>query len=59
MGALTIDALALLASAAGLELSDQELAALLPLVAAARETTDALVEALTPEIEPAAQYRIL
>jgi len=59
MEALTIEALKIWASLKGLELTDQELTSLLPLVVAAREATESLAEALTAEVEPAAQYRIL
>ena len=59
MEALTIEALKIWASLKGLELTDQELTSLLPLVVAAREATESLGEALTAEVEPAPQYRIL
>ena len=59
MEALTIDALRIWASLRGLDLTDQELTGLLPLVVAAREATESLDEALTAEVEPASQYRIL
>ena len=59
MEPLTIDSLRTLASLRGLELSDQELARLLPLVRAARATTQSLVDAVAGDVEPASQYRIL
>ena len=59
MEALTIDALRIWASLRGLDLTDHELTGLLPLVVAAREATESLDEALTAEVEPASQYRIL
>jgi len=59
MEALTIDALRIWASLRGLELTDQELTSLLPLVVAAHETIETLDEALTAEVEPTVQYRIL
>jgi hypothetical protein len=59
MNSLTIDMLKALASFQGLTLTDQELAGLLPLVAATRSMTDSLREVLSSEIEPASQYRII
>jgi hypothetical protein len=59
MEPLTLDTLKALATLEGLELTDQELAALLPLVAAARSTLEPLGDALAGEHEPATQYRIL
>ena len=59
MDPLTIDTLRTLATLQGLELTDQELAALLPLVAAARSMMEPVRDALSGEIEPAIQYRIL
>jgi hypothetical protein len=59
MNSLTIDTLKTLASLEGLTLTDQELASLLPLVAATRAMTDSLREVLSSEIEPASQYRML
>ena len=56
---LTLEALKTLATLEGLDLSDQELAALLPLVAATRSTLEPLGDALAGEHEPATQYRIL
>ena len=57
MEKLTVDALRTLAKAQGLELSDAELAALLPLVEAGRNGLAAIRD-IPPEIEPASQYRI-
>lgn len=59
MEALTIDTLRTLAALGGLDLTDQEVAALLPLVAAVRSTMEPVRDALTGEVEPASQYRIL
>jgi hypothetical protein len=59
MEALTIDTLRALATLGGLDLTDQELAALLPLVAAARSMMEPVRDALSGEVEPASQYRIL
>ena len=59
MESLTIDTLRALAALQGLSLTEQELAALLPLVAALRSTMEPIRDALSGEIEPAIQYRIL
>jgi hypothetical protein len=58
VGRLTVDTLRTLAKAQGLELSDGELAALLPLVEAGRNGLAAIRD-IPPETEPASQYRIL
>ena len=57
MEKLTLAALRTLAKAQGLELSDAELAALLPLVEAGRNGL-AAVRDIPLETEPASQYRI-
>ena len=57
MEKLTVDALRTLARAQGLELSDQELSSLLPLVEAGRSGL-ASAGAVPPETEPASQFRI-
>jgi len=59
MNPLTIDTLKTLASLEGLTLTDQELASLLPLVAATRAMMDQMRDVLSGEIEPASHYRIL
>ena len=59
MEPLTIDALRALATLRGLELTDQELTALLPVVIGMRSTMDSLRDALSSDVEPATQYRIL
>ena len=59
MEALTIDTLRALAALGDLDLTDQELAALLPLVAGARSMMEPVRDALSREVEPASQYRIL
>ena len=59
MTPLTIDTLKALATLKGLDLTDQELRALLPIVAATRSMMEPVREALASEIEPTTQYRIL
>jgi hypothetical protein len=59
MEPLTPATLGALAKLQGLDLTEQELAALLPLVAAMRSMMEPVREALSGEIEPAIQYRIL
>lgn len=58
VGRLTVDTLRTLARAQGLELSDGELATLLPLVEAGRNGLAAIRD-IPPDTEPASQYRIL
>jgi hypothetical protein len=58
MEKLTVDTLRTLAKAQGLDLTDQELAALLPLVEAGRSGLAAVTD-LPPALEPASQFRIL
>ena len=57
MEKLTVDALRTLARAQGLELSDAELASLLPLVEAGRSALAAVCD-IPLATEPASQYRI-
>ena len=57
MEKLSMDGLRLLAKAQGLELSDAELAALVPLVEAGRNGLAAIRD-IPPETEPASQFRI-
>ncbi|MBI1728462.1 MAG: hypothetical protein HYR50_14470 [Candidatus Rokubacteria bacterium] len=57
MEKLTVDTLRTLAKAQGLELSDGELAAILPLVEAGRNGLAAIRD-IPPGTEPASQYRI-
>jgi hypothetical protein len=59
MRAFTIEILRMLATFEGLELTDQELAALLPLIVTARSMMEPVRDALPGDIEPASQYRIL
>jgi hypothetical protein len=59
MEPLTLDALRTLARARGLDLSDAELAGLLPLVEAGRAMIAALDGALTRDAEPTSYYRVL
>ena len=54
---LTVDMLRTLAKAQGLELSDAELASLLPLVEAGRSGLAAIRD-IPPQTEPASQFRI-
>ena len=54
-----MDRLRTLATLAGLDLTDQELAALLPLVGGMRSMMEPVRDALSGEVEPATQYRIL
>ena len=58
MEKLGMDALRTLARAQGLELSDAELASLLPLVEAGRNGL-AAIRGIPLEIEPVSQFRIL
>ena len=58
MEKLTVDTLHTLAKAQGLDLTDQELAALLPFVEAGRNGLAAVTD-LPPALEPASQFRIL
>jgi hypothetical protein len=58
MEKLTVDTLRTLAKAQGLDLTDQELAALLPLVQAGRSGLAAVTD-IPPALEPASQFRIL
>jgi hypothetical protein len=55
---LTIDTLRTIARAQGLELSDEDLAAVLPLVRAGRGLMDSLGTLPLDEVEPTSQYRI-
>ena len=57
MEKLTVDALRTLAKAQGLELTDAELTALLPLVEGGRQSLAAIRD-LPVECEPASQFRI-
>lgn len=59
MDPLTLDALRTLARARGLELTDADLAALLPLVEEARRLIAAIPDELVAPHEPSVQYRIL
>jgi hypothetical protein len=56
---LTIDTLRALARAQGLELSDEDLAAVLPLVRVGRGLMDSLAALPLDDVEPTSQYRIL
>jgi hypothetical protein len=58
MEKLTVDTLRTLAKAQGLDLNDQELTALLPLVEAGRSGLAAVTD-IPPALEPALQFRIL
>jgi hypothetical protein len=56
---LTLDSLRTLARGRGLDLSDAELAGLLPLVEAGRAMLATLDDALMLETEPASHFRVL
>lgn len=58
MEKLTVDTLRTRAKAQGLELTDAELASLLPLVEVGRSGLVAIHD-IPPETEPASQFRIL
>jgi len=58
MEKLTVETLRTLAKAQGFELSDAELASLLPLVETGRSGL-AAVRDIPPDTEPASQFRIL
>jgi hypothetical protein len=58
MEKLTVDTLRTLAKAQGLDLNDQALTALLPLVEAGRSGLAAVTD-IPPALEPASQFRIL
>ena len=58
MEKLTVNALRTLAEAQGLQLTDAELTALLPLVEAGRNGLAAIRD-IPPATEPASQYRIV
>ena len=59
MEPLTLDALRALAKAQGLELTDEELAKLLPLVQSGRALMDVLAGLPLDDVEPSSQYRML
>jgi hypothetical protein len=59
MEPLTLDTLRTLARTRGLDLSDAELAGLLPLVEAGRAMLATLDGALTRDLEPTSHYRML
>jgi hypothetical protein len=59
MDTLTLDTLRTLASAQKMDLTDDELRGLLPLVQAGRALMRSLRDAALDEIEPSCQYRIL
>lgn len=59
MEPLTLETLRVLARARGLELTDAELAGLLPLVEAGRAMVATLDGALTRDAEPTSVYRVL
>ncbi|HET8578040.1 MAG TPA: hypothetical protein VFO18_13150 [Methylomirabilota bacterium] len=55
---LTIDALRTMARAQGLEPSDEDLAAVLPLVQTGRSMVESLAALPLDDAEPSSQYRI-
>jgi hypothetical protein len=59
MEPLTVESLRAGASAQGLQLSDEELSELMPLVQSARALMDALPAEALRDVEPASQYRML
>lgn len=56
---LTIDALRTMARAQGLELSDEDLAAVLPLVQVGRGLMESLAAVPLGNVEPSSQFRIV
>jgi len=56
---LTIDALRTMARAQGLELSDEDLAAVLPLVQVGRGLMESLAAVPLGTVEPSSQFRIV
>ncbi len=56
---MTIEALRTMARAQELEPSDEDLAAVLPLVQAGRRLMDSLAALPLDDVEPTSQYRIL
>jgi hypothetical protein len=56
---LTIDALRTMARAQGLELSDEDLAAVLPLAQAGQGMMESLAALPLEDVEPSSQYRIV
>jgi hypothetical protein len=56
---LTIDALRTMAQAQGLELSDEDLAAVLPLVQVGRGLMESLGAIPLGDVEPSSQFRIV
>jgi hypothetical protein len=56
---LTVDALRTLAASQGLDLTDDELEGLLPLVEAGRSLVESLAGLDLTDVEPASQYRIV
>ncbi len=59
MEPLTIDTLRTLAKVQGLDLTDEELARLLPLVQAGRSLMAGLRDVPLGDVEPSSQYRVL
>ncbi|HEV8456728.1 MAG TPA: hypothetical protein VGR44_00395 [Methylomirabilota bacterium] len=55
---LTIDALRTMARAQGIELSDEDLAAVLPLVQVGRRLMESLSALPLGDVEPCSQFRI-
>jgi hypothetical protein len=55
---LTIDAVRTMAQAQGLELSDEDLAAVLPLVQVGRRLMESLAAVPLDDVEPSSQFRI-
>ncbi len=55
---VTIDAVRTMARAQGLELSDEDLAAVLPLVQVGRRLMESLAAVPLDDVEPSSQFRI-
>jgi hypothetical protein len=55
---LTTDAVRTMARAQGLELSDEDLAAVLPLVQVGRRLMESLAAVPLDDVEPSSQFRI-
>ena len=58
MESLTLDLLSALAKLQGLDLTDEELTELLPLVQTGRSSMDLLRDVLSGDVEPSSHYRM-
>jgi hypothetical protein len=59
MDPLAVETLRAVASTQGLQLTDEELSELVPLVQSARALMDSLPAEALSDVEPASQYRML